>query len=62
MHLPCSTMQRREIYDIRRGRTNDGFSKIDEVIAAAYDRLQKITGDDKENILAQSRALLCLTR
>ena len=40
-----------KIYDIRQGRDVEGLTKIDEVIVAAYDRLQKITGPDKEKYL-----------
>ncbi|MCX7657265.1 MAG: replicative DNA helicase [Oscillospiraceae bacterium] len=40
-----------KIYDIRQGREVEGLTKIDEVIVQAYDRLQKITGPDKEKYL-----------
>ncbi len=40
-----------KIYDIRQGRAVEGLTKIDEVIVDAYDRLQKITGPDKEKYL-----------
>lgn len=40
-----------KIYDIRQGRDVEGLTKIDEVIVDAYDRLQKITGPDKDKYL-----------
>lgn len=40
-----------KIYDIRQGKETTGLVKIDEVVIEAYDRLQKITGPDKEKYL-----------
>lgn len=40
-----------KIYDIRQGRENRELSPIDEVVLAAYDHLQKITGPDREKYL-----------
>lgn len=40
-----------KIYDIRQGKETSGLVKIDEVVIEAYDRLQKITGIDKEKYL-----------
>ncbi len=37
-----------KIYDIRQGNDTKGLSKIDEVVVEVYDRLQKITGPDKD--------------
>lgn len=40
-----------KIYSIRQGRETQGLTPLDEVIVSAYDRLQKITGPDKEKYL-----------
>lgn len=40
-----------KIYDIRQGKETTGLVRIDEVVIEAYDRLQKITGEDKEKYL-----------
>ncbi|MEG0614982.1 MAG: replicative DNA helicase [Oscillospiraceae bacterium] len=40
-----------KIYDIRRGKAVEGLTKIDEIIVDAYDRLQKITGPDRDKYL-----------
>ena len=40
-----------KIYDIRQGKETTGLVRIDEVVIEAYDRLQKITGADKEKYL-----------
>ncbi len=40
-----------KIYDIRQGKETSGLVRIDEVVVEAYDRLQKITGPDKEKYL-----------
>ena len=37
-----------KIYDIRQGNDTKGLSKIDEVVVEVYDRLQKITGPEKD--------------
>lgn len=39
------------IYDIRQGKESSGLTRLNEVILEAYDRLQKITGPDKEKYL-----------
>ena len=39
------------IYDIRKGKASNGLTKIDEIIIESYDRLQKISGSDKEKFL-----------
>lgn len=36
------------IYEIRQGRDSKGLRRIDEVIVETYDRLQKLTGEDRE--------------
>ena len=36
-----------DIFDIRKGRETGGLTRIDEVIIETYDRLQKLSGDDK---------------
>lgn len=40
-----------KIYDIRKGKASDGLTKLDEIIIEAYDRLQKISGTDKDKFL-----------
>lgn len=40
-----------KIYDIRQGNDTKGLAKIDEVVIEVYDRLQKITGPDKDKYL-----------
>jgi len=40
-----------KIYDIRQGNDTKGLARIDEVIIEVYDRLQKITGPDKDKFL-----------
>lgn len=40
-----------KIYDIRQGNETNGLTKIDEVVIEVYDRLQKITGPDKDKFL-----------
>ena len=44
-----SIMDRAEqdIFDIRKGRETGGLTRIDEVIIETYDRLQKLSGDNK---------------
>lgn len=37
-----------KIYDIRQGRQIDGLTKLSEIIVSAYDRIQKLSGEDKE--------------
>ena len=37
-----------KIYDIRQGKDASAMEKIDTVIIAAYDRLLKLTGENKE--------------
>lgn len=39
------------IYDIRKGKAANGLTKIDEIIIESYDRLQKISGSDKDKFL-----------
>lgn len=43
-----------EIYNIRQGRNVSGLVKIDEVLLATYDKLQHLTGSDKEDYLGIS--------
>lgn len=40
-----------KIYDIRQGKDSSTLTKIDTVIIEAYDRLVKLTGEDKEQYL-----------
>lgn len=39
------------IYDIRKGKASNGLTKLDEIIIESYDRLQKISGTDKDKFL-----------
>ena len=40
-----------KIYEIRQGRMSDGMSRIDDVIVPALEKLQQISGKDKEKYL-----------
>ncbi len=40
-----------KIYDIRQGRSNDGLTRIDEVVLDAYDELGRKSGPDKEKYI-----------
>ena len=40
-----------KIYDIRQGNDTKGLARIDEVVIEVYDKLQKITGPDKDKYL-----------
>lgn len=40
-----------KIYDIRQGRIADGMSRIDDVIVPALEKLQQISGSEKEKYL-----------
>lgn len=44
-------MAEQQIFDIRQGKGSTGFAKIDQVILQVYDRLQRLTGEDKDNYL-----------
>ena len=37
-----------KIYDIRQGREIEGLTRLSEIIVSAYDRIQKLSGDEKE--------------
>lgn len=37
-----------KIYDIRQGREIDGLTRLSDIIISAYDRIQKLSGEDKE--------------
>ncbi len=49
-----------KIFDIRQGRQTGGLVKIDEVVLQAYDRLQKITGIDKEKYIGSKSGFVHL--
>ncbi len=49
-----------KIYDIRQGKDTKGLTKIDEVVIEAYDRLQKITGPDREKYLGAKSGFTAL--
>ncbi len=42
------------IFDIRQGRESTGLQRIDEIIISAYDHLQRLTGEDKDQYLGLS--------
>lgn len=48
------------IYDIRQGKDATSLTKIDTVIIEAYDRLVKLTGDDKDQYLGISTGFSAL--
>jgi len=41
-------MAEQGIYDLRQGRDSSGFTHIKDVIAGTYDRLQRLSGEDRE--------------
>lgn len=49
-----------KIYDIRKGKASNGLTKIDEIIIESYDRLQKISGTDKEKFLGSKTGFALL--
>ena len=36
-----------KIYEIRQGREVEGLTRLSEIIVTAYDRIQKLSGEDK---------------
>lgn len=44
-------MAEQEIFNIRQGRDTSGLTRIDEVIIETYDRLQKLSGEDKSQYM-----------
>ncbi|MEG2813728.1 MAG: replicative DNA helicase [Oscillospiraceae bacterium] len=50
------------IYDIRQGKDATSFTKIDTVIIETYDRLVKLTGEDKDLYLGLSTGFNALDR
>lgn len=42
------------IFEIRQGRENTGLQRIDEIIISAYDHLQRLTGEDRDQYLGLS--------
>ncbi|MBR5121519.1 MAG: replicative DNA helicase, partial [Oscillospiraceae bacterium] len=36
------------IYDIRRGREVEGLTRLSEIVVSSYDKIQKLSGDDKD--------------
>lgn len=47
-------MAEQRIFEIRQGRESTGLQRIDEIIISAYDHLQRLTGEDKEQYLGLS--------
>ena len=37
-----------KIYDIRQGRDVDGLTRLSEIVVTAYDKIMKLSGEDKE--------------
>lgn len=37
-----------KIYEIRQGRDVEGLTRLSEIIVSAYDRIQKLSGEDKD--------------
>ena len=52
--LQLMDMAEQKIYDIRQGRDSSELIPIDKVIIGTYDRLQKLTGEDRELYLGLS--------
>ncbi len=50
------------IYEIRQGRDSQGLKRIDEIIIDTYDRLQKLSGEDREKYLGLSSGFFELDR
>ena len=44
-------MAEQSIFDIRQGKDASGLTRIDEIILQTYDRLQKLSGEDKEQYM-----------
>lgn len=44
-------MAEQSIFDIRQGKEASGLTRIDEIILQTYDRLQKLSGEDKDKYL-----------
>ncbi|WP_093989533.1 replicative DNA helicase [Massiliimalia timonensis] len=47
-------MAEQKLYDIRQGKDNSELTPIDKVIIGTYDRLQKLTGEDRDLYLGLS--------
>ena len=47
-------MAEQRIFDIRQGRENTGLQRIDEIIISAYDHLQRLTSEDRDQYLGLS--------
>lgn len=47
-------MAEQNIFDIRQGRDATGLVRIDEIILQAYDRLQKLSGEDRSQYAGAS--------
>lgn len=50
------------IYDIRQGRDNSNLQRIDTIILSIYDRLQRLSGDEREKYLGISTGFAGLDR
>ena len=44
-------MAEQDIFNIRKGRETGGLTKIDEIIIETYDRLQKLSGEDRSEYM-----------
>ncbi len=47
-------MAEQRIFEIRQGRESSGLQRIDEIIISAYDHLQRLTGEDRDQYLGLS--------
>ena len=54
-------MAEQSIFDIRQGRDASGLTRIDEIILQTYDRLQKLSGEDKEKYMGLPTGFAALT-
>ena len=41
-----ATLAEQKIYEIRQGREVEGLTRLSEVLVGAYDRIQKLSGED----------------
>ncbi len=46
-----------KIFDIRKGRDATGIRRVDEVLCTVFDRLQKMSGEDREQFTALSTGI-----
>ncbi len=49
-----------KIFDIRKGKDTGGLVSISEIVAESYDRLQRLSGDDKQDYIGLSTGFSAL--